>query len=158
MSGSRKQGAEKAREIYVNSLTERGIHITRTEGVREVTYKTSSGKIVRIPFANEKTKGDEWWWGLPNTGGTDVIILLARTKADQMLDFVLPSDFFLPIWDLLSKDDQGGVNFGMIDRGRGAIGSCYRAGVSGLSTAIRGRLHSSHNQIQFNLGRYLETL
>ena len=137
MSESRKQGAERAREAYLNHLIEQGIQLVRIGGTREVVYKTVSGKTVRIPFANEKTKGDAWWWGLPNRKDFDIVVLLCETRAGQRLDFVVPAEFLLPLWDLLSKDDQGGVNFDVIDRGH----SDYRLVVG------RGRLRPIDNYL-----------
>ncbi len=68
MSESGKQKAEMAREAYTHHLSGQGIHLSRVIGTREVVYKTVSNKTVRIPFANEKTKGDAWWWGFPAQG------------------------------------------------------------------------------------------
>jgi hypothetical protein len=43
------------------------------------------------------------------------VILLCNTRDGRRLDFVLPADFLLPLWDSLLPDKQGGVNF-MIER------------------------------------------
>ena len=137
MSESRKQGAERAREAYLNQLIEHGIQLVRIGDTREVVYKTVSGKTVRIPFAREKTKGDEWWWGLPDRKDFDIVVLLCETRAGLQHDFVLPAEFLLPLWDLLSKDAQGGVNFDVIDRGH----SDYRLVVG------RGRLKPIANYL-----------
>jgi hypothetical protein len=45
------------------------------------------------------------------------VILLCETHSRNRLDFVLPSEFLVPLWDSLLPDKQGGVNFDMIDRG-----------------------------------------
>jgi hypothetical protein len=116
---SRKQIADEARSAYLDYLLERGISLTLVVGTKEVVFKTVSGKTVRMPFANEKTKGYAWWWGLPNNDEFDYFILLGKSRAGEWLDFVLPYTFLSPIWAEIRPDKQGGVNFDIIDRGRG---------------------------------------
>lgn len=64
---------------------------------REVIFKTVSGKTVRMPFGNEKTKGDAWWWGLPDKEAFDFIVLLGKSHTGEWLDFVLPFNFLSPM-------------------------------------------------------------
>jgi hypothetical protein len=119
MKMSRKQGAEEARSTYINDLNEKGILLIRSVDTREVVFLTVSGKIVRMPFANEKTKGDEWWWGLSDKEAFDFIVLLGKRHTGEWLDFVLPYSFISPLWDSLSRDKQGGVNFEIDRRSHG---------------------------------------
>jgi hypothetical protein len=115
---SRTQGAEEARSSYLNDLIEKGVRLSRDLNTREVVYRTELGKRVRIPFANEKTKGDAWWWGLPDNKEFEFIILLGKTHGHERLDFVLPFDFLSPVWESFSRDKQGGINFDIYLRAR----------------------------------------
>jgi hypothetical protein len=119
-SSSRGQNADREREIYLGELSRQGVTLKRVVNTREVIYRTISGKTVRLPFANQKSKGNEWFWGLPHDVEFDIVVLLARTDAGALLDFIIPASFLTSVWDSLHKDKKDQVKFEVFfDRGHG---------------------------------------
>jgi hypothetical protein len=96
---SHVQRGQNARKAYVNELSERGIRLSRAS--RRVEFMTRSGKIVGVPWAEEKlSKPNRWFLGLPDQH-FDFVILLCQSSDGKLLDFVFPSDFVSEIWDSL---------------------------------------------------------
>jgi hypothetical protein len=102
------QRGQNARKAYVNELSERGILLSRAS--RRVEFKTRSGKIVGMPWAEEKlSKPKRWFLGLPDQH-FDFVILLCQSSDGKLMDFVFPSDFVSEIWDSLPLQSQDGIN------------------------------------------------
>ena len=66
----------------------------------------SNGSHVGIPFAREIDQS--WALSLPESQ-YNVIVLLCQTEAGAVMDFVLPSSVFSPLWDDFNRDDEGRI-------------------------------------------------
>jgi hypothetical protein len=94
------QIGQRARNAYVGELSERGIRLWR-RATRRVEFQIGSGKIVGMPYAEEKlSRPNRWFLGLPDRH-FDLVILLCESSDGKLLDFVLPSEFVSEIWDTL---------------------------------------------------------
>jgi aspartyl-tRNA synthetase len=69
-------------------------------------YQMSNGSHVGIPFAREIDQS--WALSLPESQ-YNVIVLLCQTEAGAVMDFVLPSSVFSPLWDDFNRDDEGRI-------------------------------------------------
>ena len=69
-------------------------------------YQMSNGSRVGIPFAREIDQS--WALSLPESQ-YNVIVLLCQTEAGAVMDFVLPSSVFSPLWDDFNRDDEGRI-------------------------------------------------
>ncbi len=89
------------REAWLSKLPP---EIRLTKKHRRV-YQMSNGRV-GIPFAREINGG--WALSLPESQ-YDVIVLLCQTEAGTVMDFVLPSSVFSPLWDDFNRDDEGRI-------------------------------------------------
>ena len=90
---NRREIGKQERKKYVNELRGKGITI---ELFQRIWGKTLTGLLVAIPFANER-RADRWFLGI---GEIDLlnkkaqnkvsIILLCKSKAGEIADFVIP--------------------------------------------------------------------
>src|SRR5262249_10174012 len=103
---------ERARASFLTDLDQKGIRLIQDQGRYKVIYKTKSGKIVGIPYAQEipQKEPDRWFLGLPGQH-FDIVVLLCEASNGELLDFVLPPEFVAEIWDSLSCDKRGQVKF-----------------------------------------------
>jgi hypothetical protein len=101
---ARAQGFE-TRQRYVAHLVGRGIQLSPVKGKPGgKVYRTNSGSVVGLTFANElDAKPERWWLGIKD-GKYDVVVLLCNRSREAPLDFVLPSELLRRIWSSLSRN------------------------------------------------------
>lgn len=99
-SKSRGRGdlGQIARQEFVLAGKERSYSLAQVSGV---TYRTTAGKTVTIPFATER-RPDRWFLGITDEK-YDVIVLLCQNDDGRVLDFVLPHSMVSEFWEELSR-------------------------------------------------------
>ncbi len=106
----RVRGETKRRE-FVDSVKEAGINLIHQRGA---LYVTDHDGLVGIAYASER-QPNRWFLGLPDNDYA-ALVLICETDRSDLLNFILPSDFFHKYRDSFSFV-KGQIKFNIVCRG-----------------------------------------